>query len=64
MPASLTVSSPSSKQQLLIPITVLHPDTSRGEGDGVGILQQFMDSYQVMFFTLFAVLAGTAVIVI
>lgn len=34
------------------------------EGDGVGILQQFMDSYQVMFFTLFAVLAGTAVIVI
>lgn len=35
-----------------------------GGGEGVGILQQFMDSYQVMFFTLFAVLAGTAVIVI
>ncbi|XP_047662919.1 nuclear pore membrane glycoprotein 210 isoform X2 [Tachysurus fulvidraco] len=65
MPASLTVSSPSSKQQLLIPITVLHPDpSSTSRGDGVGILQQFMDSYQVMFFTLFAVLAGTAVIVI
>lgn len=35
-----------------------------GGGEGVGILQQFMDSYQVMFFTLFAVLGGTAVIVI
>lgn len=33
-------------------------------GEGVGILQQFVDSYQVMFFTLFALLAGTAVIVI
>lgn len=32
--------------------------------EGVGILQQFIDSYQVMFFTLFALLAGTAVIVI
>ncbi|XP_060793096.1 nuclear pore membrane glycoprotein 210 [Neoarius graeffei] len=69
--ASLTVSSPTSEQQLLIPITVVHTadtsSTSRAGvvgGEGVGILQQFVDSYQVMFFTLFALLAGTAVIVI
>ncbi|XP_046725797.1 nuclear pore membrane glycoprotein 210 isoform X2 [Silurus meridionalis] len=67
--ASLTVWSPGSEQQLLIPITVVHTtdssSTTRGVGgEGDGILQQFMDSYQVMFFTLFALLAGTAVIVI
>ncbi|KAK3547679.1 hypothetical protein QTP86_026924 [Hemibagrus guttatus] len=68
--ASLTVWSPSSTRQLLIPITVVNAadtsSTTRGMAgaEGVGILQQFMDSYQVMFFTLFAVLAGTAVIVI
>uniref|UniRef100_A0A8C2GK98 Nucleoporin 210 n=1 Tax=Cyprinus carpio TaxID=7962 RepID=A0A8C2GK98_CYPCA len=32
--------------------------------DGPSILQQFIDSYQVMFFTLFALLAATAVVII
>jgi len=32
--------------------------------DGPNILQQFIDSYQVMFFTLFALLAATAVVII
>lgn len=69
--ASLTVSSPGTEQQLVVPITVVHagetistPRAGVVGGEGVGILQQFVDSYQVMFFTLFALLAGTAVIVI
>ncbi|XP_053337877.1 nuclear pore membrane glycoprotein 210 [Clarias gariepinus] len=69
--SSLTILSPGNEQQLLIPITVVpvadSTFTSRaavGDKEGVGILQQFMDSYQVMFFTLFALLAGTAVTVI
>ena len=32
--------------------------------DGAGLFQHFLDSYQVMFFTLFALLAGTAVMII
>ncbi len=32
--------------------------------DGPSILQQFIDSYQVMFFTLFSLLAATAVVII
>ncbi|XP_057184809.1 nuclear pore membrane glycoprotein 210-like [Triplophysa rosa] len=32
--------------------------------DGPSIFQQFIDSYQVMFFTLFALLAATAVVII
>lgn len=32
--------------------------------DGTSLFQHFLDSYQVMFFTLFAMLAGTAVVVI
>ncbi|XP_014652660.1 PREDICTED: nuclear pore membrane glycoprotein 210-like [Ceratotherium simum simum] len=32
--------------------------------DGASLFQHFLDSYQVMFFTLFALLAGTAVVII
>lgn len=32
--------------------------------DGASILSHFLDSYQVMFFTFFALLAGTAVTII
>lgn len=32
--------------------------------DGASVFQHFLDSYQVMFFTLFALLAGTAVMII
>jgi len=32
--------------------------------DGASLFQHFLDSYQVMFFTLFALLAGTAVMII
>lgn len=32
--------------------------------DGAGLFQHILDSYQVMFFTLFALLAATAVTII
>lgn len=37
---------------------------SRLPTDGAGLFQHFLDSYQVMLFTLFALLAGTAVMII
>ncbi|XP_002667606.3 nuclear pore membrane glycoprotein 210 [Danio rerio] len=70
--ASVSVSSSSSDQVLLIPVSVMHLTASSTsvqahmvEGaDGPNIFQQFIDSYQVMFFTLFALLAATAVVII
>lgn len=38
--------------------------TSLLTADGASLFQHFLDSYQVMFFTLFALLAGTAVMII
>ncbi|XP_030623640.1 nuclear pore membrane glycoprotein 210 [Chanos chanos] len=70
--ASISIKSSSTEQLLRIPVTFiqvadsrdpLHASTSTGT-EGSNIVQQFIDSYQVMFFTLFALLAGTAVIVI
>ncbi|XDV45377.1 hypothetical protein PO909_013490 [Leuciscus waleckii] len=70
--ASVSVSSASSDQVLLIPVSVMHLAASGTSvqaqmvdgADGPNILQQFIDSYQVMFFTLFALLAATAVVII
>uniref|UniRef100_A0A8C1M507 Nucleoporin 210 n=1 Tax=Cyprinus carpio TaxID=7962 RepID=A0A8C1M507_CYPCA len=70
--ASVSVSSTSSAQVLHIPVSVMHLAASStsvqahiADGvDGPSILQQFIDSYQVMFFTLFALLAATAVVII
>ncbi|KAK6473904.1 nuclear pore membrane glycoprotein 210-like [Huso huso] len=70
----LTISSPLTEQSIIIPVTVIHvADRSTamqagssvaGSWEGAGIFQHFIDSYQVMFFTLFALLAGTAIIII
>ncbi|KAL1249483.1 hypothetical protein QQF64_020488, partial [Cirrhinus molitorella] len=70
--ASVSVSSASSGQVLHIPVSVMHLAASSTSmqahivdgADGPNILQQFIDSYQVMFFTLFALLAATAVVII
>lgn len=68
--ASLSISSSSSDQLLLIPVTVMHVGSASVQAqmmdavDGPSIFQQFIDSYQVMFFTLFALLAATAVVII
>ncbi|KAJ8257931.1 hypothetical protein GJAV_G00191270 [Gymnothorax javanicus] len=64
--------SKSPKQPLLLPVTILpaadHTNAMQGSlaagWEGPTVMQQMIDSYQVMFFTLFALLAGTAIIVI
>ncbi|XP_067096636.1 nuclear pore membrane glycoprotein 210 isoform X1 [Osmerus mordax] len=70
---SISVSSPSSGQTLLVPVTLAHvadPSTASQAVDpgvsmeGTHFLQNFIDSYQMMFFTLFTLLAATAIIII
>ncbi|KAJ8786249.1 hypothetical protein J1605_006469 [Eschrichtius robustus] len=62
---TLTFSSPTTNQAVTIPVTVAFVMDRRGPGaHGAGLFQHILDSYQVMFFTLFALLAGTAVTII
>ncbi|XP_016071129.1 PREDICTED: nuclear pore membrane glycoprotein 210 [Miniopterus natalensis] len=62
---TLTFSSPATSQAITIPVTVAFVMDRRGPGPyGASLFQHFLDSYQVMFFTLFALLAGTAGMVI
>ncbi|KAL6076745.1 hypothetical protein STEG23_017626, partial [Scotinomys teguina] len=62
---ALTFSSPATNQAITIPVTVAFVMDRRGPGPyGASILSHFLDSYQVMFFTFFALLAGTAVTII
>ncbi|KAM5333339.1 nuclear pore membrane glycoprotein 210 [Glossophaga mutica] len=62
---TLTISSPLTSQAITIPVTVAFVMDRRGPGPyGASLFQHFLDSYQVMFFTLFALLAGTAVMII
>ncbi|KAI4532567.1 hypothetical protein MG293_017832 [Ovis ammon polii] len=62
---SLTFSSPSTDQAVTIPVTVAFVMDRRGPGaHGAGLFQRVLDSYQAMFFTLFALLAGTAAMII
>uniref|UniRef100_A0A672U212 Nucleoporin 210 n=1 Tax=Strigops habroptila TaxID=2489341 RepID=A0A672U212_STRHB len=63
---TLTVSSPMTDQSITIPVTVIYltDRTSAPVRHGASLFQHFLDSYQVMFFTLFALLAGTAVMII
>ncbi|XP_054431060.1 nuclear pore membrane glycoprotein 210 [Pteronotus mesoamericanus] len=61
----LTFASPTTNQAITIPVTVAFVMDRRGPGPyGASLFQHFLDSYQVMFFTLFALLAGTAVMII
>nr|XP_045008482.1 nuclear pore membrane glycoprotein 210 [Jaculus jaculus] len=62
---ALTFSSPATNQAITIPVTVAFVMDRRGPGlFGASLLPHFLDSYQVMFFTLFALLAGTAATII
>ncbi|XP_056129550.1 nuclear pore membrane glycoprotein 210 [Lampris incognitus] len=71
--AYISISSSSSGQSLLIPVNIIHvtdPSSAmQAAGPVVGVaggdsLQNVIDTYQMMFFTLFALLAGTAIIII
>ncbi|XP_012587534.1 PREDICTED: nuclear pore membrane glycoprotein 210 [Condylura cristata] len=62
---TLTFSSPVTNQAVTVPVTVAFVMDRRGPGPyGTSLFQHVLDSYQVMFFTLFALLAGTAVMII
>uniref|UniRef100_A0A8C3UCH4 Nucleoporin 210 n=1 Tax=Catharus ustulatus TaxID=91951 RepID=A0A8C3UCH4_CATUS len=63
---SLTVSSPMTDQSITIPVTVIYlaDRTTAPMRYEASLFQQFVESYQVMIFTLFALLAGTAVMII
>ncbi|KAL1021498.1 hypothetical protein UPYG_G00014030 [Umbra pygmaea] len=72
--ATVSITSSSTGQKLVIPVTLIHgmdPSTSMQAAavpvatpGGGHFLQGFIDSYQMMFFTIFALLAGTAIIII
>ncbi|KAM4799986.1 nuclear pore membrane glycoprotein 210 [Urocitellus parryii] len=62
---ALTFSSPATNQALTIPVTVALVLDRRGAAPyGAGLFQHLLDSYQALFFSLFTLLAGTAVTVI
>ncbi|NWX09478.1 PO210 protein, partial [Caloenas nicobarica] len=63
---TLSVSSPLTDQSITIPVTVIYltDRTSASVGHGASLIQHFLASYQVMFFTIFALLAGTAFMII
>uniref|UniRef100_A0A8C3JI15 Nucleoporin 210 n=1 Tax=Calidris pygmaea TaxID=425635 RepID=A0A8C3JI15_9CHAR len=56
---TLTVSSPMTDQSITIPVTVIYLTDGT---NGTSLFQHVLDSYQVMLFTLFALLAGAAFI--
>ncbi|XP_043934036.1 nuclear pore membrane glycoprotein 210 isoform X1 [Protopterus annectens] len=64
---SIVISSPLSDQSVTIPVTVMKvaPVTAlqKGSSDGDGFFRYF-DSYHVILFTLLALVAGTAVVII
>lgn len=71
--ASISISSTSSDQNLVIPVTLIHvadPNAAIQAASPVGYMEgghsfhSFINSYQMMFCTLFALLAGTAIIII
>uniref|UniRef100_A0A673WM22 Nucleoporin 210 n=1 Tax=Salmo trutta TaxID=8032 RepID=A0A673WM22_SALTR len=61
--ASVSITSSSTGHTLVIPVTLIHvadPSTTMQ----AHFLQGFIDSYQMMFFTIFTLLTGTAIIII
>ncbi|XP_066469901.1 nuclear pore membrane glycoprotein 210 [Tiliqua scincoides] len=62
---TLTISSRVTDQSITIPVTMIYvSDRTVSVRHGASLFQHFLDSYQVMFFTLFALLAGMAVMII
>nr|XP_033781607.1 nuclear pore membrane glycoprotein 210 [Geotrypetes seraphini] len=65
----VTVSSMLTEQSIIIPVTLIYltdriTTAQFGTVERASFFQHFIDSYQVIFFTLFALLAGTAVMII
>uniref|UniRef100_A0A672IXM8 BIG2 domain-containing protein n=1 Tax=Salarias fasciatus TaxID=181472 RepID=A0A672IXM8_SALFA len=70
--ASISISNPSSGQSLVIPVTLIHIADPSAAAQGRTFFQslksliasRFINCYQMMFCTLFALLAGTAILII
>lgn len=71
--ASISISSTSCGQSITIPVTLIHvadPNAAKLAAapvvnmEGGHSLHSFINCYEMMFFTLFALLAGTAIIII
>ncbi|XP_026532928.1 nuclear pore membrane glycoprotein 210 [Notechis scutatus] len=61
----LTISSTMTEQSLAIPVTITYvSDRTLPMKYNTSLFQHFLDSYQVIFFTAFALLAGLAVMII
>uniref|UniRef100_A0A3B5M437 Nucleoporin 210 n=1 Tax=Xiphophorus couchianus TaxID=32473 RepID=A0A3B5M437_9TELE len=61
--ASVDISSASSGQSLVIPVSFIHVNDPNAAKQGQSLFL-FINCYQMMFCTLFALLAGTAIIII
>ncbi|XP_061474146.1 nuclear pore membrane glycoprotein 210 isoform X2 [Rhineura floridana] len=62
---TLTISSTETDQSITIPVTMIYvSDRHLSVRHEPSLFQHFLDSYQAMFFTLFALLAGMAVTII
>ncbi|KAL8212459.1 UNVERIFIED_CONTAM: hypothetical protein K2H54_047229, partial [Gekko kuhli] len=61
----LTITSRVTDQSFTIPVTMIYvSDRTMSMKYGASLFHHFIDSYQILFFTLFALLAGTAVMII
>ncbi|KAJ7316815.1 hypothetical protein JRQ81_002977, partial [Phrynocephalus forsythii] len=62
---TLTITSTPTDQAIAIPVTMMYlSDRTPSLRYGPSLFQHFLDSYQAMFFTLFALLGGMAVMII
>ncbi|XP_025936693.1 nuclear pore membrane glycoprotein 210-like [Apteryx rowi] len=61
-PAFINISCALTGQRAAVEVRALPGQLTSGQCNDVGIVQQLMSSYQILLFTLFAVLASTAAI--
>ncbi|XP_072928260.1 nuclear pore membrane glycoprotein 210 [Hemitrygon akajei] len=70
---TLSIFNSLTDQSISLPVKVLYLSDKNNEAhahfttarlEGIGLFHQFINSYQVMFFTFFALLTGTAIMII
>ncbi|NXE57620.1 P210L protein, partial [Casuarius casuarius] len=61
-PAFINISCVLTGQRVAVEVRVLPGQLTFGQCNDIGIVRQLMSSYQILLFTLFAVLASTAII--
>ncbi|XP_038624412.1 nuclear pore membrane glycoprotein 210-like [Tachyglossus aculeatus] len=61
-PVFVNVSCPLTRQRAAVPVRAVREEATVGHCEDAGMVQQLVGSYQILLFTLFAVLASTAVI--